>query len=110
MSVLFDDNLTPAAGVYTTILFGEGSIGFAIEPPRTGYGVELYRAPSAGNGSGQTTLFTRFDVALHPLGYSFLGNSVAGTSPTIAELALATNWNRTFAQRKSVPLAFLVSK
>lgn len=110
MSVVVDDNLTPAAGVYTTILFGEGAIGYAIEPPRTGYGVELFRNPSSGNGSGQTTLFTRFDVALHPLGFSFTGTTVAGTSPTMAELALPANWTRTFTQRKSIPVAFLVSK
>jgi hypothetical protein len=110
MSVLIDDNLTPASGVYTTILFGEGAIGYAIEPPRTGYGVELFRAPSAGNGSGQTTLFTRFDVALHPLGFSFIGATVAGVSPTMAELSLAANWTRTFSQRKSIPVAYLVSK
>lgn len=110
LAVILDDSLTPASSVYTTILFGAGAVGFAVSEPRTGYGTELFRAPAAGNGGGQTTLHTRFDVALHPLGYKWNDASVAGTSPTQAELALAANWTRAYSQRKSVPLAFLVSK
>lgn len=110
MAVIVDDSLTTAtAGVYVTILFGPGAVGYAVAPPRTGYGTELWRVPSAGNGGGQTTLHSRFDVAFHPLGFAFTGASVAGVSPTQAELALAANWTRAYAQRKSVPLAFLIS-
>jgi hypothetical protein len=110
MLVIVDDNLTTStAGVYVTILFGTGAVGYAITPPRTGFGTELWRVPSAGNGGGQTTLHSRFDVAIHPLGFAFTGASVAGVSPTQAELALAANWTRAYSQRKSVPLAFLIS-
>jgi hypothetical protein len=110
LAVILDDGLTPASGIYTTILFGPASVGYAATEPRTGYGTELFRVPSAGNGGGQTTLHSRFNVAIHPLGFKFTSGSVAGDSPTIAELALAANWTRAVAQRKSVPLAFLVSK
>jgi hypothetical protein len=110
MAVIVDDNLTPASGVYTTILMGPGAIGFAVSEPETGYGTELFRIPAAGNGGGQTVLHSRFNVALHPLGYKWNATSVAGVSPTIAELALAVNWTRVVSQRKSVPLAFLISK
>jgi hypothetical protein len=110
MACLVDDNLTTATnGVFVTILFGPGAIGYAVQPPRTGYGTELFRLPSAGNGGGQTTLHSRFDVAFHPLGFAFTGASVAGVSPNMAELGLATNWTRAYSQRKSVPLAFLIS-
>jgi len=110
MAVMVDDNLTTAtAGVYVTILFGPGAVGYAVAEPRTGFGTEIWRVPSAGNGGGQTTLHSRFDVAFHPLGFAFSGASVAGVSPSIAELALATNWTRAYSQRKSVPLAFLIS-
>ena len=109
MSILIDDNLTPAAGVYTTILMGAGACGFAVTPPRAGWGTEIFRVPAAGNGGGQSVLHSRMNVALHPLGLSFAGASVAGESPTMAELALATNWTRSVA-RKAVPLAFLISK
>jgi hypothetical protein len=111
MAVIVDDNLTTATtGVYVTILFGPGAVGFAVAEPRTGFGTEIFRVPSAGNGGGQTTLHSRFDVAIHPLGFAFAGASVAGVSPTQAELALAANWTRAYSQRKSVPLAFLISQ
>jgi hypothetical protein len=105
-----DDNLTTAtAGVYITILFGPGAVGFVVAPPRTGFGTEIFRIPSAGNGGGNTTLHSRFDLAIHPLGFAFTGASVASVSPVQAELALAANWTRAYSQRKSVPLAFLIS-
>ena len=110
MAVIVDDNLTTAtAGVYVTILFGPGAVGYAVAPPRTGFGTELYRVPSAGNGGGLTELHSRFDVAFHPLGFAFTAASLAGVSPTQAELALPANWTRAYSQRKSVPLAFLIS-
>ena len=110
MACIVDDNLTTAtAGVYITILFGPGAVGFAVAPPRTGFGTEIFRIPSAGNGGGNTTLHSRFDLAIHPLGFAFTGASVASVSPVQAELALAANWTRAYSQRKSVPLAFLIS-
>ncbi len=111
MACIVDDNLTTAtAGVYVTILFGPGAVGFAVAPPRTGYGTEIWRTPAAGNGGGQTTLHSRFDVAIHPLGFAWTNASVASLSPVQAELAFAANWTRAYSQRKSVPLAFLISQ
>ncbi len=109
MLVIIDDNLTPATGVYTTILMGAGACGFAVTPPRTGWGTEIFRVPAAGNGGGQSVLHSRMNVALHPLGFSFAAASVAGDSPSMAELATAANWTRSVG-RKAVPLAFLISK
>jgi hypothetical protein len=82
LAVILDDGLTPASGIYTTILFGPAAVGYAATEPRTGYGTELFRVPSAGNGGGQTTLHSRFNVAIHPLGFKFVSGSVAGDSPT----------------------------
>jgi hypothetical protein len=111
MALIVDDSLTTStAGIYVTILFGPGAVGFAVAEPRTGFGTEIWRIPEAGNGGGNTTLHSRFDVAIHPLGYKFTSSSVASVSPTQAELALAANWSRAYSQRKSVPLAFLISK
>jgi hypothetical protein len=110
LAVIIDDSLvTLTAGVFVTILFGPGAVGFAVAEPRTGYGTEIWRTPAAGNGGGQTTLHSRFEVAIHPLGFAFTGASVASVSPVQAELALAANWTRAYSQRKSVPLAFLIS-
>ena len=110
MAVIVDDALVTAVpGIYVTILFGPGAVGYAVAEPRTGFGTEIWRTPAAGNGGGQTTLHSRFNAAIHPLGFSFTGASVAGESPIISELALAANWTRAVSQRKSVPLAFLIS-
>ena len=110
MGVIVDDSLvTSTAGVYITVLFGPGAVGFAVAPPRTGFGTEIWRVPSAGNGGGSTTLHSRFDLAIHPLGFAWTNASVASVSPTQAELALAANWTRAYSQRKSVPIAFLIS-
>ncbi len=110
LTVILDDNLSPAAGVYTTILMGPGAVGYAVSEPRTGYGTELFRIPGAGNGGGQSVLHSRFNLAMHPLGFTFTGASVAGDSPTRAELAMAATWTIAVSQRKTVPLAYLVSK
>ena len=114
MAVVVDDNLSPANGVYTTILMGAGAIGYGASAPRTGYGTELFRVPAAGNGGGQTVLHSRLNVGLHPLGYAWTdgtgGNAIAGDSPSIADLANGAHWSRVVSQRKSVPLAFLISK
>jgi len=111
MAVIVDDNLqTAVAGTYITILFGPGAVGFGVSQPNTGYGTEVWRVPSAGNGGGLTELHSRINVATHPLGMSFAGATVAGESPTTAELALPANWSRAVSQRKSVPLAFLISQ
>jgi hypothetical protein len=110
MSIILDDSLTVSAGIYVTILFGAGAVGYAVSEPRTGWGTEIYRTPQSGNGGGQTTLHSRFNSVIHPLGFTFTGTTVAGDSPTTAELALPANWSRAVSQRKSAPFAFLISK
>lgn len=114
MAVILDDNLSPSANIYTTILLGPGAVGFAASGPRTGYGTELFRIPASGNGGGQSVLHSRMNVGIHPLGFAWSdgtgGSAIAGDSPTLAELAAAAHWSRAATSRKSIPLAFLVSK
>ncbi len=109
LAVIIDDGLTVDTGVYTTVLFGQSAVGYALAEPNIADGTEIESKPSAGNGGGQQILHSRVNLAMHPAGFSWQEASVAGESPTIAELAEATNWDRT-VERKSVPLAFLVSK
>ena len=110
LAVIVDDGLPVATGNYTTVLFGPGAIGYAVADPRIAPGTEIENQPSAGNGGGQQTLHSRLNVACHPLGFTWKETTVAGNSPTIAELRLAANWGRVVTERKAVPLAFLVSK
>jgi hypothetical protein len=114
MAVLIDDNLTVSSGVYLTVLFGAGAVGFGAYEPNTGYGTEIFRVPASGNGGGQSQLYSRMNVGIHPLGFAWSdgtgGGAIAGDSPSIADLAVAGHWTRVATSRKSVPLAFLISK
>lgn len=106
--VVVDDGLPAQQSggdvIYTSVLFGEGAFGYGEGTPKTP--VELDRSASGGNGGGIETLWERKTWLLHPSGYRFLSGSVAGQSPTLAELRLAANWQRV-VDRKNVALAFL---
>ncbi|QIB66971.1 major capsid protein [Kineobactrum salinum] len=118
LAVVVDDGLPkedvsdpedPADYNYTSVLFGPGAVGWGMSSPRVAEGTEVENIPSAGNGAGQQILHSRLNLAIHPAGFKWDDGSVAGESPTIAELKLAANWSRV-VERKAVPLAFLVSK
>lgn len=109
LGILVDDGLPVDTGVYTSVLFGLGAAGYGMTEPRIAAGTEIENVPGAGNGGGQQILHSRVNLAIHPLGFAWKEAAVVGASPTIAELATATNWDRV-ADRKNVPLAFLVHK
>jgi len=100
-------NATSGLLEYTSVLYGAGAIGVGEGSPAVP--VEVERHPDQGNGGGVEVLYSRKTNLIHPFGYAFTSASVAGVSPTIAELKLATNWTRVFTERKQVPIAFLVT-
>jgi hypothetical protein len=114
LAVMIDDNLwlSNSNGVtrYTTVLFGEGAVGFGFVEPRMGYGTELFRIPSAGQGGGITQLWSRHNLAIAPLGWSWADGTLAGDSPALTELATASHWTRVSVSRKQCPIAFLITK
>lgn len=109
MALIVDDLLPVSAGAYTTVLFGAGAVGWGITAPRIADGTEIENKPSAGNGGGQQILHSRVNLAIHPAGFAWQEDSVADESASLAELAVATNWDRV-VERKAVPLAFLKHK
>lgn len=114
MAVIVDDLLPidatdPDELVYTTVLFSPGVIGWNITAPRVAEGTEIESKPGAGNGGGQQILHSRVNLAVHPAGFSWAEGNVAGDSPSLAELAMAANWNRV-VERKAAGLAFLKSR
>ncbi|APW47064.1 hypothetical protein [Rhodoferax antarcticus] len=109
LGILVDDGLPVASSKYTTVLFGPGAVGYGTSSPRIASGTEIENIPGAGNGGGQQILHSRVNLAMHPLGFQWKETTVAGDSPTIAELALAVNWDRV-AQRKNVPVAYIIHK
>src|SRR5512137_198863 len=103
--VIVDDNLPTRAGstdgtVYTTYLFGEGAFAKGASPldgqPLQGgfgtAGVEFARVPL----DSDSVLINRRRYILHPRGVKFNSASVAGDSPTNAELETSSNWVRVY--------------
>lgn len=115
LAVMIDDNLwnsgTSPNIKYTTVLFGQGAVGYGFAEPRTGYGTEIWRIPSAGMGGGITQLWSRHNLAIAPLGWSWSdGAGLANDSPSLADLATASHWTRVSVSRKACPIAFLLTK
>lgn len=111
-AIIIDDGM-PSTGTgvdrkYICILWGEGAIGFGQDEVALADG-EVERQPSRGNGQGVDTLWSRRKWLIHPYGHAFLNTVITGPglSPTWADLADDTNWERKVA-RKHVPMAFLV--
>lgn len=111
--VIMDDGMPvdvtdPQNPVYTSVLFGNGAIAIGNGAPLNP--IEVDRNPSAGNGGGEELLFSRVELACHPLGFAYLGAiGATGKSPTWAQLATAGSWNRVYSDRKRIPLAFIKS-
>ena len=106
--VIVDDSLPTRTGstdgtVYTTYLFGPGAFAKGVaplsgEPLQGGHGtegVEWFRDALASD----TGLINRRRYILHPRGVKFTSASVAGDSPTNAELETGTNWTRVFENK-----------
>lgn len=107
--VIIDDGMPveviDGANVYTTYIFGQGAIALgnaasqaqkAVEGGHGSWGVEFYRAALEG-ASG---FINRRRLIMHVRGIKWLGGTLAGSSPTNAELATANNWLRVFDVKK----------
>jgi hypothetical protein len=93
MEVIVDRNAPETTGVYDSIIFKAGA--FQVGQTANGYlPTELYRRPYKGFGIDE--LWTRRTYGIHPVGTAWQEASVAGVTPTDAELATATNWDRVF--------------
>lgn len=106
--VIVDDGMPAVMGTnritFTAALFGPAALGWGAGEPDMPS--EIERKPDSGNGGGQEIIYSRRQDIIHPTGFAFMSATVASESPSLAELALAANWNRVYA-RKNVPLAFL---
>jgi hypothetical protein len=85
--IIADDGAPLDSGVYTTYLFGEGSIGYAEGtmpvPTATEYDLE----------SGDFKMASRRKFIFHPRGVQW-GGTPAKATPSNAELGTGTNWTR----------------
>jgi hypothetical protein len=85
--------------VYTSYMFGQGAIGYGEGNPSVP--VAVTRDESSGNGEGEEILYNRKHFILHPRGIKWTESSVAGVTPSDAEMANAANWSRVY-DRKNV--------
>lgn len=106
LRVIVDRNL-PVSGsdpnyVYTTYLFGSGAIGMGQG------GAPVPSETDRDSLAGEDILVTRSHFLMHPRGVKFTDASVAGESPTNAELSDAQNWSRVY-ERENVRIAAIRS-
>lgn len=88
--VIVDDGMPKDGDVFTSYIFGAGAVGLGngAAPVPT----ETDRDSLAGDD----ILINRQHFLLHPRGVKFTDKSVAGSSPTNAELGTGTNWERVY--------------
>lgn len=103
LDVIVDDLVTTAtinsATVYSTYLFGRGAVAMGKarnpRPIEAGFGdwyTEIGRTALAGS----TQLINRVRRIFHLRGVKWTANTMAGSSPSNAELATAANWSRVY--------------
>lgn len=106
--VMVTDDCTTVAGAnspkYRTYMFGKNAVCYDSHLPEDS--VEAWRFPERGNGGGQDVLHNRRHELMHPYGFQFTAASMAGKSPTWAELTTTANWNRVY-DRKNCRIAYL---
>ena len=92
--VIVDDGMPKEGDVYTTYLFARGSIGRGEGTPVSLTPTETDRDSLAG----EDYLINRRALVMHPMGIKWIGNP-AGVTPTNAELATGTNWERVYESK-----------
>lgn len=110
-TVVTDDGMPHTGGVFDTWLFGRGAVRWGAGSPKVP--TEHFRAPSAGNGGGQDTLYNRVEWVIAPAGYAYIGTPPKGGPSNTADanmLANAGSWSRVFSERKQIRIARLVTR
>ena len=106
LRVVVSDTLPKVAGTtsgfkYTTVLFGNGAFGYGQG------GAPVPVETDRDTLQGTDILITRTHFLMHPMGIKWTEGSVAGITPTKAELGTAANWDRVY-ERKAIKLAYLI--
>ena len=96
--VIVDDGCPVVSGVYTTYFFGTGAIAYGEGSPVRFVQTETKRDPD--DGAGVDMLYNRRCFIMHPRGVAWTNKKRTNPeSPTRAELADATNWNRVYESK-----------
>lgn len=110
-AIISDKAMRGVSGNSIITLLGRNAFAYGMAEPKVPLAYE--REEARGNGGGAETLWTRRNIIMHPMGYSFTSTSITGNgTETVArgagwtDLANAANWERT-GPRKAVPIAFV---
>ena len=106
-TIIVEDNLPTIAGAtsgtkYVSYIFAPGAIAYG-----ESYG-ELLLETNREILDGDDQIASRRIMTMHPEGFAWQEASVAGNSPTNAELSDATNWDRVF-EKKNIGIVRLVT-
>ena len=114
LPVIVNDTAMTLNGSPVVALMGQGAFAYGMANPKVP--LEYEREAARGNGGGSETLWTRRNMIVHPLGYSFTSTSITGNgTETVArgagwtDLANAANWTRV-ADRKHMFLHYSDSR
>jgi hypothetical protein len=110
-TLVVDDAMPNAGGVFETWLFGRGAVRWASGSPKVP--TEVDRKPAAGNGGGQDVLHNRVEWVIAPAGYAYIGTPPKGGPSNAASannLADAGSWSRVFSERKQIRIARLITR
>ncbi len=97
--------------MYHSWLLGPGAFRLGIGTPEVPTAVT--RSESAGNGSGQETLYSRVEWMIHPVGHKYAGTPPKGgpsNASTTNNLAAAASWMRVYPERKQIKIARLITR
>ena len=106
-------NTIGANAQYVSVLVNQNA--FAAESVPNARDLILSATEQTGNGGGHVTLWTRRDMLIHPMGFSFNTSAVltGGTknealSASWSDLTTAANWTMTMDAEK-IPFRFLIT-
>jgi hypothetical protein len=107
--VIVDDTVGKVAGTtdgfkYNTYIMRPGAIMLGAGNMET----VLHSEPLQGNGAGADYFILRDNYTFHVGGTDFTSATVAGATPTNAELATANNWGKVL-DTKQIPVVRLIS-
>jgi len=101
--LVIDDACPVAGGVYTSYLFGQGVFGL-------GNGAAPTPTETDRNTlAGEDILINRQHFILHPRGVKWTETVIVGKTPTLAEIATATNWEKKY-DTKNIKLVIFKHK
>lgn len=106
-SIIVDDGLPAVQGTtsgykYTTYIFAAGAVAYREGSPKVP--TEIDR----NSLKGEDILISRRKFIMHPRGFKWTEDSVAGEMPTLAELAKSENWDRVY-DKKQIRIVKLVT-